>query len=567
MSDTASEYACYILNKYFGEAATVSTHILCVKGSSSLSEILRDSHKKLHSSRVCKCLISLIRHSMLTIQKDSILKYSLNYERIFFVPRLPLFCKLVFHYYGKVAEQAMIYFSMFGRGSLSDLLVYCVKKHLHSKLPVEEQHSYVEALGTTVTTLVKTNVLQIVNPKLWSVESNKETNVSAVPSRTAEAPVHVNVSESEMQIPKDDICEALHNYISSGFVNWPIANERNNEPVRKRVKRYDESSELVKSLKLVVCPNIKTLETMWRDRLICQLASEKLGEICGDILSHLLCIATAANRGTGITSTESGAVSRSELLRSMRIVPDHISSYISLLIDDEVKFLLQQPGLAGYMYTCPYKYVIKQLFIKNVEYIIQVLFESNGLRIFRFLLLSGPSNLEEVERKVLLPQSDFRRILPRMVSMGLITTTELSRTKEYTADTIFCLYSINLLQVARLVIELSQHEVFRISLRRDYEFSQKSRLIEQRYRIESLILQHQAKLNEYNESSSSASLNDSNESESQHKESIESLKSSITPAELHQLTVLSDKLSKLINCEYKCHTAWFVADLFLRLHS
>ncbi|VDP36126.1 unnamed protein product [Schistosoma mattheei] len=313
MSDTASEYACYILNKYFGEAATVSTHILCVKGSSSLSEILRDSHKKLHSSRVCKCLISLIRHSMLTIQKDSILKYSLNYERIFFVPRLPLFCKLVFHYYGKVAEQAMIYFSMFGRGSLSDLLVYCVKKHLHSKLPVEEQHSYVEALGTTVTTLVKTNVLQIVNPKLWSVESNKETNVSAVPSRTAEAPVHVNVSESEMQIPKDDICEALHNYISSGFVNWPIANERNNEPVRKRVKRYDESSELVKSLKLVVCPNIKTLETMWRDRLICQLASEKLGEICGDILSHLLCIATAANRGTGITSPESGAVSRSEV--------------------------------------------------------------------------------------------------------------------------------------------------------------------------------------------------------------------------------------------------------------
>ncbi|VDP56253.1 unnamed protein product [Schistosoma curassoni] len=313
MSDTASEYACYILNKYFGEAATVSTHILCVKGSSSLSEILRDSHKKLHSSRVCKCLISLIRHSMLTIQKDSILKYSLNYERIFFVPRLPLFCKLVFHYYGKVAEQTMIYFSMFGRGSLSDLLVYCVKKHLHSKLPVEEQHSYVEALGTTVTTLVKTNVLQIVNPKLWSVESNKETDVSTVPSRTAEAPVHVNVSESEMQIPKDDICEALHNYISSGFVTWPIANERNNEPVRKRVKRYDESSELVKSLKLVVCPNIKTLETMWRDRLICQLASEKLGEICGDILSHLLCIATAANRGTGITSTESGAVSRSEV--------------------------------------------------------------------------------------------------------------------------------------------------------------------------------------------------------------------------------------------------------------
>ncbi|KAH8860999.1 DNA-directed RNA polymerase III subunit RPC3 [Schistosoma japonicum] len=561
MSDTASRYASYILNKYFGEAATVSTHILCVKGASSLLEILKDSHIKLNSAKVCKCLISLIRHSMLTIRQEEVLKYSLNYERIFYIPRLPLFCKLVFHYYGKVAEQAMIYFSMVGRASLSDLLVYCVKKHLRRKLSLEEQHSYVEALGTTVTTLVKTSVLQIVNPKGWSAECNKETSASTVSSRPAEPSANVTVPESELQISKDEICEALHTYIASGFVNWPIVSERNREPSRKRVKRYDESSE---SLKLTVCLNIQTLETMWRDRLICQLASEKLGETCGDILSHLLCIATAANRGTGITSPESGIVSRSELLRSMRTVPDHVSSYISLLTDDEVKFLLQQPGLAvenlKFFPSLPktYKHVIKQLFIKNVEYIIQVLFESNGLRIFRYLLLAGPSNLEEIERKVLLPQSDFRRILPRL---------ELSRTKEYTADTIFCLYSVNLLQVARLVIELSQYEVFRISLRRDYEFSQKSRLIEQRYRIESLILQHQTKLNECTETSSSASLNDLNDSESQHKESVESLKSSITPAELHQLTVLSNKLSKLVICEYKCHTAWFVADLFLRLHS
>ncbi|CAH8506928.1 unnamed protein product [Heterobilharzia americana] len=563
MSDIASHYAVYLLNKYFGEAATVSTHALCVKGASSLFEILKNSHKKLDTHRVCRCLISLTRHSVLTIKKDIVLKYSLNYERIFCLPRSPLFCKLVFHYYGKIAEEAMLYFATVGRASLSDVLIYCVKKHILNKLPMEEQHTYVETLGTTVTTLVKTNVLQIINPKIWSVEPNKETSTS----QTAEtAATTANTQDSEMQIPKEEICEALHNYIASGRVNWPIPIETN-KPKRKRAKHYDETSELAKFLKLVVCPNIQTLETMWRDRLICELASEKLGEVCGDILSHLLCIATAANRGTGITSPESGVVSRSELLRSMRSVPDYMSSFISLLVDDEVKFLLQQPGLGGYMYSCPYKHVIKHIFVRNVEYIIQVLFETNGLRIFRYLLLTGTSNLEEIERKVLLSQSDFRRILPRMVSMGFITTTELSRTKEYTAETIYCLYSINLLQVARLVIELSQYEVYRISLRRDYEFSQKSRLIEQRYRIETLILQHQSKLNEYSESSPNASLNDSNDSESQHKESVESLKSSITPAELQQLAALSNRISKLMNCEYKCHTAWFVADLYLRLHS
>ncbi|CAH8838867.1 unnamed protein product [Trichobilharzia szidati] len=565
MSDTASQYANYILQKYFGEAATVSTRILCVKGASSLFEILKNCHKKLDSRRVCRCLISLTRHSVLTIKKDTVLKYGFNYERIFFIPRSPLFCKLVFHYYGKVAEQVMLYFSTIGRATLSDVLIYCVRKHLKLKLSVEEQHTYVESLGTTVTTLVKTNVLQTTNPKLWSLENTKETNSSQTGETST---VTSTTQDPEIQVSKEEICEALHNYIASGRVTWPIPIEVNSEPSRKRAKRYDESSELAKSLKLVVCPNIQTLETMWRDRLICQLASEKLGEACGDILSHLLCIATAANRGTGITSPESGAVSRAELLRSMRTVPDFVSSYISLLIDDEMKFLLQQPGLGGYMYTCPYKYVVKHLFVRNVEYIIQILFDTNGLRIFRYLLLTGPSNLEEIERRVLLPQSDFRRILPRMVSMGFVATTELSRTKDYSAETIYCLYSINLLQLARLVIELSQHEVYRLSLRRDHEFSQKSRLIEQRYRIETLILQHQAKLSEYNNgSSSSTSLNDSNDSESQHKESVEALKSSITPAEVNQLTVLSNKLSKLLNCEYKCHTAWFVADLYIRLHS
>ncbi|VDQ04133.1 unnamed protein product [Trichobilharzia regenti] len=277
MSDTASQYANYILQKYFGEAATVSTRILCIKGASSLFEILKYCHKKLDSRRVCKS---------------------------------PLFCKLVFHYYGKVAEQVMLYFSTIGRATLSDVLMYCVKKHLKLKLSVEEQHSYVESLGTTVTTLVKTNVLQTTNPKLWSLENTKETNSS----QTGETSIVTSTTQdSEIQVSKEEICEALHTYIASGRVSWPIPIEVDGEPSRKRTKPYDESSELAKSLKLVVCPNIQTLETMWRDRLICQLASEKLGEACGDILSHLLCIATAANRGTGITSPESGAVSRSEV--------------------------------------------------------------------------------------------------------------------------------------------------------------------------------------------------------------------------------------------------------------
>ncbi|KAF8562655.1 hypothetical protein P879_11510, partial [Paragonimus westermani] len=174
-------------------------------------------------------------------------------------------------------------------------------------------------------------------------------------------------------------------------------------------------------------------------------------------------------------------------------------------------------------------------------------FQNGGLRIFRLLLSSGPLSHEEIERRVLLPQKDFRRALPRMVAGGFVSTTELSRSKEYTSETILCLYSINLPRIANILIELAQHTALRVSLRTEHEFGQRKRLIEQRYRVESLIEKHQLKLSQL-----TAQLENTSEDESvvnlvsQQKESLEALASSITPSEQQQLDSLTSKLAKYV---------------------
>ncbi|GAA55660.1 DNA-directed RNA polymerase III subunit RPC3, partial [Clonorchis sinensis] len=158
---------------------------------------------------------------------------------------------------------------------------------------------------------------------------------------------------------------------------------------------------------------------------------------------------------------------------------------------------------------------------------------------------SGAVSRNELERRVLLPQKDFRRTLPRMIAAGFIYTTELSRSKEYTSETILCLYSVNLSQVASLLIELAQHTALRVALRAEHEFEQKTRLIEQRYRIETLIEKHQQKLSQLTEQTGSSSSQDeaNNALLSQQKESLDSLASSITPSEQQKLDSLTARLA------------------------
>ncbi|CAL8091903.1 unnamed protein product [Calicophoron daubneyi] len=556
---TASNYVQFILDKHFGPTASAVTRLMRIKGPVMMLEILRDCGN-LCAVHVGRCLRSLLRHGVVRVRQRKPLKYELIYSSAFQIPRFPLFCQLVLHFYGKVAEDIITYLFLVGQATVSDLLRICISSD-KSASSDEERHKFVEVLGGSFDTLIKTNVLKVSMPVSESPDCNPPSEDNPTPE--------TNRNVKEWPFQRDTLCDAMHKFVSTGNVR-SLKEAADSEPERKRARGTSSEEN---AWKYVVSPNIATLEAMWRDRLIVQLAIERLGETCGDILSHLLCIATAAYRGTEITSPESGGVSRSELIRSLRKEPDFFDSHLSLLVEDEMGFLIHEGGLSGYMYTCPYKRVIKQMLAKHAEHVVQVLFQISGLRIFRLLLCYGPLTHEEVERRVLLPQSDFRRTLPKMIAAGFISTTELSRTKEYTADTILCLYSVNLSRVAALLIEWAQHAAWRVGLRAAYEFELKKRLIYHRYRVETLIKKHQAKLAQLKDTDETVMKPQIDESEtnkeqrSHHQESLDALVSSITPSEQQQLRALTNKLAKLTVCEEDAHITWFVADVYLRLNT
>ncbi|KAF8565432.1 hypothetical protein P879_11091 [Paragonimus westermani] len=321
MSTCASQYAQFILQKHFGPTAVCATRLMRTKGPVMLLEILRDS-PSLCALHITRCLRSLIRHMTVIVKKTTGMKYDLNYPYLFCIPRFPFFSQLVLHFYGEVAEQVMTCLFLMGQATVSDLLGRCMSRHMTCTTGVAERHMFADSLGSTFDTLMKTDVLQIVTPEVDILSTSSETdgNSSAAHARSA----------SEWPLSKDDLCEILHKLATNECFG---SQAEDKEPPRKRVR---DVAEPPTAWKFSVAPNVVTLEAMWRDRLIFRLAEERLGEVCGDILSRLLCIAAAARRNTEITSHESGAVSRSELMRSLRDPIEHFDSYLSLLTEDEV---------------------------------------------------------------------------------------------------------------------------------------------------------------------------------------------------------------------------------------
>ncbi|VDN99134.1 unnamed protein product [Rodentolepis nana] len=355
----------------------------------------------------------------------------------------------------------------------------------------------------------------------------------------------------------------------------------------KNIHRFLPSPTMESEWDLILSPNTTVLEGLWRDQLIARLAAEQIDETAGVIMSHILRLAAASKAHAVIDSDQSETVSREQISQSFGSLPEHFESYLRLLLDDPMSLLEEKAGIAGGMYVCRYKKVFRSMLIRQAENLIQILYENAGLRIFRLLLDEGFHTWESMENRLLIPQTDFRKTLPQMLASGFVISKasaqpllvnrflllqEFSKAKEFNVDTIVSVFNIDLTKIARVIIEFAQHCVRCLSSRYEAELSCKRRLIDQRYRVEGLIDDHKAKIarlekgvEEATEDQAEGSENSMDPLESL-KESVQALQNSLTPAEVNQLSILTNKLSKLSSARWEAETAWFIADMYLRLH-
>ncbi|KAL3314016.1 hypothetical protein Ciccas_007368 [Cichlidogyrus casuarinus] len=99
-----------------------------------------------------------------------------------------------------------------------------------------------------------------------------------------------------------------------------------------------------------------------------------------------------------------------------------------------------------------------------------------------------------------------------------------------------------------------------------------SRLARHRFKVESSIAQHQAKLRKLEQGEAVESMEEEDEEPrtleemvEHEKESIEALNATLTPQEMAELSATVNKMQKLFTCEWGALKVWFVANLYLTL--
>ena len=89
----------------------------------------------------------------------------------------------------------------------------------------------------------------------------------------------------------------------------------------------------------------------------------------------------------------------------------------------------------------------------TLESIVRERFGSKPLRIFRLLSLKQHLEQKQVSDMALVPNKEAKEILYSLLSENFISLQEIPRSTDYAPSRTFYLFSVNLQQVARMVLQ------------------------------------------------------------------------------------------------------------------
>ncbi|KAM7540942.1 hypothetical protein Aperf_G00000027935 [Anoplocephala perfoliata] len=536
MSDTLVYLANFLFEKYFDAHCAILLRIIETHGPLNQKTLERFGSGRIPSSKLPTCIANLLRCNILQVRRDKMPIYSINFDGVKFLSRIPFFWRIGSSFYGAKAENLILIALLSGMVKCSELLRIALIRS-----PKDDLSKEAEELVDTLDLLVNSGAL---------IASTKSSLLQ---------PPEECVQYQRFALSKNELLENLRKFIKVGA----------------EFKNFQRFLPISVDWDLILSPNTDHFEALWRDYLIVRLATVQIDETAGEIMSKFLRISVASKEHGVITSPLSETVSHQQIIQAFDSPPNYLESYLTLLKEDQMSLLEEKAGIAGGLYLCPYKKLVRHMLVRQTENIIQVLYDNAGLRIFRILLLEGFLTWESLERRLLIPQQEFRKTLPQMIASCFVESKEFSKAKEFSADTSVCLYTVNLTKVARVITEFAQHCVLCLSSRCDAELQSKRRLVDKRYRTERLIAEHKAKITLLEEGEGVDALEDQSEGSEEnpedslksHKESVQALQNSLTPAEVNQLSTLANRLSKLSCARWEAETAWFISDLYLRLYS
>ncbi|VDK49170.1 unnamed protein product [Anisakis simplex] len=445
------EACCEIIEDYFGPVVrSVANVLLC--GESTLSSIAAKLNKSISISQLKRSLINLEQHNVLSYrQEDRRIIYSIKPEDVLRLLRSTRCLFIIKTLYGEVAEAIGEELVCRGRLSCSDCL-RCVSDRLDA--PISEIKTKFARLAEAqlVIRCAKVELYGDMGPMF-----EKEPDPFLVPDLVLNNIKQQNKNDSDSRKRKRDHDEK--NGDSDSDILW-----RMNYPRFERYLRDEMVVSVVDRIDSFGAECTKTIRTLLK---ISELKADSKAAASFPISIQDV-VRTANNNDMGIEKKD-------------------IEVALRILCDDQDQIVRRIGDSAGGLYVVDFEKAISVQCQLALESVIREKFDSLAVRIFRLLVQKGYLEEEQIEKLAMLSAKESKHLCYALLDENFISVRHIAKTNDFAPARTFCLYHVDLSDVAQLWYERTCKILRNVIVRRRHETKQNKMLIERQLKMESII--------------------------------------------------------------------------------
>ncbi|CAH1796174.1 unnamed protein product [Owenia fusiformis] len=519
MSKLEIEISSLLLKEHFGDIVQKVGTVLLRKRQLPLGVIGKECGLKI--DQVKKGLCSLIQHNMVTFElhKRGFVEYEIRTGVPLLLLRYPRYIYASKTLYGDAAELIIEEILHHGQINMSSV-VDKVTNRLNEAMKVQKEAAISkDDVVSKFKALAETQFI-----KRCPEMSDSNENDSAIPKMEID-------TERMYKVPRLNDAQ-----IKSEREN---SSSQSNERKRKIPKDRSKSPE-PPDAGIYWHLNFQRFHTLFRDQELISAVANKLDKEASEVLRSMLRI-DVSDPASPVSQPLSSHEIYHQFPKNIKLTKQAMDQYLTLLTEDSTGFVRRVGDMGGGTYVIDYKDALKNLAVAHIECVVRERFGSKSLRIFRLLLMKKQLEQKQIEEFALIPAKEAKEMLYKMFEEDFVTVTEVSKTADHAPSRTFYLFSVNITQVSRKLLDQSFQALCRLIQRREYETKEHRRLLDKQQKVEAI----------------SASLTGADE------EQRAEIEDTITPPEREQIDKVKNMTKKLEMSELQVDETIFILQMYL----
>ncbi|KAJ6639936.1 DNA-directed RNA polymerase III subunit RPC3, partial [Pseudolycoriella hygida] len=436
-----------IFERHFGKnVQIVGDCLFSAVHSRTLSMIVKSTG--LPRSDVAYALAVLIKFRLVKfedVNNDNFAEYSLNRDSVLLILRYPRYVHLIQTKFGMVAAGLVEELLRSGSQTASKLIAHCFDSKTKTSL-TEHRDSFNELCQSMY---------------------------------LFRAPSVANKEQENAAVPKLQIDE--HNLFATVDLDL-------NEITRLK----EDETVVTKDRDVFWMVNTDRFHQEFRDELILSAVERKINANASEVMKHILHQMYLRTKPWEPSSNPIPFVEIRQLIEKDSANSElikYLDQYVSIIMDDQLKFLVKYGDMGGGQYVVQMKYIVEQLTWACIENIITEKFGSKAARIFRVVRLRKFSEQEDIQKEAMVPSKEAKLFTYKLLEEHFLQTKTVRKAGGGGAGMAksFFLFYVSQTQIVSMLLEICYKALFNSMTRSTFNKTENRGLIEKSQRVDGIV--------------------------------------------------------------------------------